>query len=118
MSRTDSEIPRRLIAATARMNASAIPTNSPFPVTASSQGSWSRPKPGACSATWTWSGSPSAGTTRVRFPANARAAEAADVRPEAITAKVTRYVSTCTRNARCAYAAAPPAVGYLVTSSR
>ena len=57
-------------------------------------------------------------TIASRLAAKAREAVAADVMPEHITVKQTRNVTKCTPNALCTYSAAPPAFGYLVTSSR
>ncbi len=53
-----------------------------------------------------------------KFAANALEALDAEVRPEHITANVSRNVRKWMPNALCVYTAAPPACGYFVTSSR
>ena len=89
---TLSPTPRRLIAATSAMKASATSQH------AGSPHSRSKPSP--------------------RKLANALDAVDADVMPEHITVKQTMNVTKWIPNALCAYSAAPAACGYFVTSSR
>lgn len=63
-------------------------------------------------------GSQSRSNPATRLDAKALAAVEAEVMPLAITVKVIRKVTKWISKARCTNAAAPPACGYLVTSSR